>query len=88
MILLFDDIPECQDFAALAFVICKHLGQLLFIITRNAVRQHMNGVSAFRHIKAGGFDARRGIRTDNIKIGNVVFPNEIGKILACQRIAF
>ena len=52
---------------------------ILYQLTRNL---------SVEEIKAGGFDACRGIRTDNIKVGNVVFPNEIGKILACQRIAF
>ena len=48
------------------FIIGKQLRQFLFIVARDAVRQHMNGIAAFCHIVAGGFDAGRGVRTGNI----------------------
>ena len=58
---------KLRDRASLAFIIRKHLGQLLFVVAGDAVRQYMNGIPVFRHIVAGGFDAYRGIRACNRK---------------------
>ena len=65
----------------------KHLRQLPFIVAGDAVRQHMNGVAAFRHVVAGGFDAGCDIRSNNIKICNAMFLNKSGKCLAGQGVA-
>ena len=47
----------------------------------------MNGVAAFRHVVAGGFDAGCDIRSNNIKICNAMFLNKSGKCLAGQGVA-
>lgn len=47
----------------------------------------MNGVAAFCHIVAGGFDAGRGVRTDDVKLGNLMLLNKGGKRLAGQGVA-
>ena len=47
----------------------------------------MNDIAAFCHIVAGGFDAGRGVRTDNVKLGNSMLLNKCGKRLAGQGIA-
>lgn len=65
----------------------KHLRQLPFIVAGDAVRQHMNGVAAFRHVVAGGFDAGCDIRSNNIKICNAMLLNKSGKCLAGQGVA-
>ena len=46
----------------------------------------MDGIAAFSHVEAGGFDAGRSIRTGNIKLGNPILLNEGGKSLAGQGI--
>ena len=48
----------------------------------------MNGIAAFCHIVAGGFDAGRGVRTDDVKLGNSTLLNKSGKCLAGQGVAF
>ena len=47
----------------------------------------MNGVAAFRHVVAGGFDAGCDIRSNNIKICNAMLLNKSGKCLAGQGVA-
>ena len=47
----------------------------------------MNGVAAFCHIVAGGFDAGSGVRTDDVKLGNSTLLNKGGKRLAGQGVA-
>lgn len=69
------------------YVNVRHLRQLPFIVAGDAVRQHMNGVAAFRHVVAGGFDAGCGIRSNNIKICNAMLLNKSGKCLAGQGVA-
>ena len=79
---------KLRDRAALALIIGEHLRQLLFIVAGDAVRQHVNGIAAFCHIEAGGFDAGRGVRAGNVKVSNAVRLNKSGESLAGQRIAF
>ena len=81
-------LEKLYDFAALAFIIREHLRQLLFVIACDAVRQHMNGIAAFRHIEAGGFDAGRGVRTGDIKVVKAMLPDKGGERLTGQCIAF
>lgn len=81
------NLMKFHNSAALAFIICKHFGQFLFIVAGDAVRQHMNGVAAFRHVVAGGFDAGCDIRSNNIKICNAMLLNKSGKCLAGQGVA-
>ena len=47
----------------------------------------MNGIAAFRHVVAGGFDAGCGVRTDDVKLGNSTLLNKGGKCLASQGVA-
>ena len=47
----------------------------------------MNGIAAFCHIVAGGFDAGRGIRANDVKFGNSMLLNKGGKCLAGQGVA-
>ena len=47
----------------------------------------MNGVAAFCHIVAGGFDAGRSVRTNDVKLGNSTLLNKSGKRLAGQGVA-
>ena len=61
-----------QDGAALAFIIGKHFGELLFVIAGDAVRQHADGIAAFGQIEAGGFDAGRGVCAGDVEPGNAV----------------
>ena len=72
------------DRAALAFIIGEQLRQLLFVVARDAVRQHMHAISAFRQIEAGGFDAGRGVGSGKIKFGDTVLLDESRKGLAGQ----
>ena len=83
-----NEFLKCCYGAALACIIRQHFRQLLFVIACDAVRQHMNRISDFRHIEAGGFDAGRGVGAGNIKPGNATFLNESGKSIACKRVAF
>ena len=47
----------------------------------------MNGVAAFCHVVAGGFDAGRGVCSGDVKLGNSTLPNKSGKRLAGQGVA-
>ena len=48
----------------------------------------MNGIAAFRHIEAGGFDTGSGICAGNIKFGNAVFLDKSRKLLAGRALLF
>ena len=63
--------------AALAFIICKHFGQFLFLVAGDAVRQDMNGITFFCHVIAGRLDAGCCVSAGNIKSGNAVFLKEM-----------
>ena len=73
--------------AALTFIVAQHFADLSLVVAGDAVRQHMNGVAAFRHVVAGGFDAGCDIRSNNIKICNAMLLNKSGKCLAGQGVA-
>ena len=82
------DIRQRENRAALAFVIGEQLRQLPFIIACDAVRQHMDGIAVFSHIEAGGFDARCGVGSGKITIGNPMLLQEGSKRLTGQGVAF
>ena len=82
------NLMKFHNSAALAFIICKHFGQFLFVVAGDAVRQDMNGITFFGHVIAGRLDAGCCVSTGNIKIGNAVFLKEGGESLAGQCITF
>lgn len=82
------NLMKFHNRAALAFIICKHFGQLLFIVAGDAVRQDMNGIAVFGHVIAGRLDAGCCICTGNIKIGNAVLLKEGSESLAGQCVTF
>ena len=81
------DLRKRHNRAALACIVREQLRQFLFIVAGDAVRQYMNGIAAFCHIVAGGFDAGRGVRTGDVKLGNSTLLNKGGKRLAGQGVA-
>ena len=81
------DLLKRHNRASFAFIIYKHLRQLLFIITGYTVRKYMNVISIFSHIKAGRFDTGRSIRPNNIKVGNTMLLNKSSKCFAGQGVA-
>ena len=87
VLLHFHDLLKRHNRASFAFIIYKHLRQLLFIITGYTVRKYMNVISIFSHIKAGRFDTGRSIRPNNIKVGNTMLLNKSSKCIAGQGVA-
>ena len=81
------DLRKRHNRAALACIVREQLRQFLFIVAGDAVRQYMNGIAAFCHVVAGGFDAGCDIRSNNIKICNAMLLNKSGKCLAGQGVA-
>ena len=85
---LFDSIRQCFYFAALFGIIREHLGQLLQVVTGDAVGEDMHRVASFTHIEAGGLHAGGSIGANDIELRDSVFSNERAERFVRQSVTF
>lgn len=80
-------LTERFDDTTLARIVLQHFGNLAFVVARDTVGQHVNGVASFDHVVACGLYARHGVRTRYIEFVNAVLDDKCGEFLARERIA-